>query len=124
MVSTTTNSIVTGYPAVPFDLPNEKLHRRLLAEAVNRLNRAKFNAVVDVTLNANTGATLITDNRIGHTSAVSPLMALSLSAGVAVAAGIWFDNPLSGGGTTTGSIIVHHNITADVDKKIRFGIIG
>lgn len=124
MTSTTTNSLVTGYPGVAFDLPDQRVHRRQIAEVVNRMNRGKFNATVDVTLSANTGSTVITDNKIGYRSAVSPMMALSLSAAQAIAAGIWFDSPFAGSAATTASIVAHHNITADTDKKIRFGIIG
>ena len=124
MTSTTTNSLVAGYPGVTPYLGDGAIHRREIAAAVNRINRGKFNVTVDVTLNANTGATLITDNRIGYKTAVSPLMGLSLNAAAAIAAGIWFDAPLAGGGSTTASIVAHHNITADTDKKIRFGLFG
>lgn len=124
MTSTTTNSQVAGFPPVPLALSNDKEHRRQIAQAVNRINRGKFNVTLDITLNANTGATLITDNRIGYKSAISPLMGMSLSASVAMAAGIWFDAPLAASGSTTASIVAHHNKTADTDKKIRFGIFG
>lgn len=124
MASTTTNSRVVGFPGVTLYMPNEGEHRREIAAAINRINRGKFNCTVDVTLNANTGSTLITDNRIGFNTAVSPLMGLSLSASLAIAAGIWFDAPLAAAGATTASITAHHNITADTDKKIRFGLLG
>lgn len=109
MVSTTTNSQVVGFPGVTVYLSNEEEHRREIARAINRINRGKFNCTVDVTLSVNTGATVIADNRIGFTSAVSPLMGLSLSASLAIAAGIWFDAPLAAGGATSASIVAHHN---------------
>ena len=124
MTSTTTNSQVVGFPGVTVYLSNEAEHRREIARAINRINRGKFNCTVDVTLNTNTGSTRITDTRIGFASAVSPLMGLSLSASLAIAAGIWFDAPLAGIGATSASIIAHHNITSEADKKIRFGIFG
>ncbi len=124
MTSTTTNSQVAGFPGVTVYLNNADEHRREIARVVNRINQAKFNCTVDVTLNANTGSTRITDTRIGFTSAVSPLMGLSLSASLAIAAGIWFDAPIAGVGATSESIIAHHNITSEADKKIRFGIFG
>lgn len=124
MVSTTTNSVTLGYPAVPFDLPDQRIHRRQIAEALNRINRGKFNATLDVTLNANTGATLITDNRISFKSAVSPAMALSRSAALAIAAGIFFDAPTAAGGSTNASIVAHHTASSAVDQTIRLLLIG
>ena len=124
MTSTTTNSQVVGFPGVTVYLSNVDEHRREIARAINRINRGKFNCTVDVTLAVNTGATVINDTRIGFNSAVSPLMGLSLSASLAIAAGIWFDAPLAGGGSTSPSIVAHHNNTAEADKKIRFGIFG
>lgn len=122
--STTTNAILTGYPLVPFDLYQERIHRRLIGEMVNRLNRGHFAACLDVTLNANTGATLIRDNRIGHSSGIGPMMAMSRSAAAAIAAGIWFEPAQAAAGATTASIVAHHNNTPETDKTIRFGILG
>ena len=120
----TSTSTVKGHPGVPLWMPNANEHRKLIAQAVNRLGQGKFDVTLDVTLNANTGATVIADNRIGFTSAVTPLMAMSLSAAVAIATGIYFDAPSAGAQATTASIVAHHNINAATDKKIRFGIIG
>lgn len=124
MVSTTTNSLTVGFPGIVVDLPDQRVHRRQIAEVVNRINRGKFNAVLDVTLTANTGATLITDNRIGYHSAVSPQMALSRSAALAIAAGIWFDAPMGAGGATSASIVAHHTASSAVDQTLRVLIIG
>jgi hypothetical protein len=124
MASTTTNSAVVGFPGVTVYLSNEEEHRREIARVVNRINRGKFNCTVDVTLNVSTGATVIADSRIGYNSAVSPLMGLSLSASLAIAAGIWFDAPLAGVGATSASVVAHHTSSAAADQKIRFGIFG
>lgn len=123
-MSQTSVSAITGHPGVPNWDGDATRHRRQIAAAVNRHNLGKFNVAVDVTLNANTGATIITDSRIGYNSAISPLMGLTLSAAVAIAAGIWFDGPSIGAGSTASTIVAHHNITADTDKKVRFGIFG
>jgi len=120
----TSVSTVVGFPGVPEFLPNSAEHRRQIARRVNSLSIGKINCTVDVTLAANTGATVIADSRIGYYSAVTPLMALSLSGAVAIAAGIWFDAPTGGAGSTTATIVAHHNDTADADKTIRFGIFG
>jgi len=120
----TSVSTVKGFPGVSEYLPNSAEHRRQIARKLNYLNQAKFNCTVDVTLNPNTGSTVIRDSRIHYSSAVTPMMAMTLSAATAIAAGIWFDTPLGGLVSTTESIVAHHNITSDADKTIRFGIFG
>ena len=123
-MSATSVSTVQGHPGVPNFTPDANQHRRLMAAAINRHNQAKFNATIDVTLSANTGATIIADNRIGYNSAVTPLMAMTRSAALAIAAGIWFDFPTVGFGSTTASIVAHHTASSVLDAKIRFGILG
>lgn len=120
----TSLSTIVGFPGVPEMLPNERQHRQAIAKKINQLNLAKFNCTLDVTLNAATGATVIADNRVGFSSAVTPLMAMSLSGAVAIAAGIWCDNVRGSFGTTTATITVHHAINAATDQQIRFGILG
>lgn len=120
----TSVSVVTGFPGVTEFMVDQAEHRRQIARKLNDVNRGKFNCTVDVTLNPNTGATVIADSRIGFFSAVTPLMAHTLSGAVAIATGVWFDLPFGGAGSTANSIVAHHNITADVDKTIRFGIFG
>ncbi len=88
-MASTSVSVTRGFPPVPEYLPDEKEHRRQIARRINTINQGKFNCTVDVTLNPNTGATVISDNRIGYRSAVTPLMALTLSAAAALAVGIW-----------------------------------
>lgn len=123
-MSATSLSLVVGHPGVEPWNANEATHRRKMAAVINRLNRGQFNCTLDVTLLPNTGATIIADNRIGSTSAVTPLMAMSLSAALAIAAGIWCDAPMAQVAATTASIVVHHNISSEADKIIRFGIVG
>lgn len=123
-MSATSVSVTRGFPPVPEYLVDANEHRRQIARKLNTINQGKFNCTIDVTLNANTGATLIADNRIGYRTAVTPLMAQSLSAAVALAAGIWFDPPRAGAGSTTPTIVAHHTNSAATDQKIRFGIFG
>ena len=124
MSVTSLSSVAAAHPGVPNFLPDQAQHRRMIANAVNRHNQGKFNATIDITLAANTGATLISDNRIGYNSAVSPMMAMSKSAAFAIACGMWFDTPTVGFGSTTASIVAHHTASSVVNAKIRFGIIG
>lgn len=123
-MSQTSISTLSGHPSVPLWMPDGDQHRRVLAQAVMRHNQAKFNCTIDVTLNANTGATVIADNRIGYYSAVSPLMALTLTGAAAIAAGIWFDPSSPYRTSTSASIVAHHRNNAATDQTIRFGILG
>ncbi len=120
----TSLSTVSGFPAVEEYLPNSSEHRRRIARQLNRINQGKFNCTLDVTLNANTGSTLITDNRIGYHSLVTPSMALTLSGATALAAGIWFDPPTGKAGSTSATITAHHAVSSATDQTIRLGIFG
>ena len=123
-MSQTSVSTVSGFPSIPEYLPDQIEHRRQIARRLNIMNQGKFNVTKDVTLNAATGATVIADNRIGYNSAVTPLMALSLSGAVAIAAGIWCDGLRGSFGSTSASVTVHHAISSATDQTIRFGIFG
>jgi hypothetical protein len=54
-----------GYPTAPEYWPNEKEHRRKIAHTANLSMSGKLNAVVQVTLAANSATTTVTDERIG-----------------------------------------------------------
>lgn len=122
MMSQTSVSTVKGFPGVPLDYANEKEHRRTLARAINRINGGKLNCILDVTLSANTGATVISDDRVGFYTAVVPAMPLSLDAAADIGT-IWCDAPTGGPGATTATITVHHRNSAATDRKIRFLIL-
>ena len=123
-MSSTTVSVIVGFPGLPEINQSDPSTMKRIARKINDLNIAKFNCVIDVTLNANTGATVIADNRIGYNSAVTPLMPMTPSGATAVAAGIWCAGVTSRVAATTASITVHHASAAATDQKIRFGIFG
>lgn len=123
-MSATSVSTVKGFPGVPIWLDDDGQHRRLMAGAIGRHNQGKFNVTLDVTLAKSTGSTIITDNRIGFNSAVTPLMAMSRSAALAIGAGIWFDSPMASAASTAASIVAHHTASSAIDQTIRFGIFG
>lgn len=54
-----------GYQAVPVALPDEKEHRRQIAQALNNQLAGKLNATLQLTLTANSTTTTVTDARIG-----------------------------------------------------------
>ena len=107
-----------GFVPVPETMPDERMHRMMLARGINNLLRGKFNGTLDVTLTASAASTTINDARIGYYSAVVPAMAMTSSAATSVGAGIYVDT------LKTGSCVVHHDNTADTDKTIRFILIG
>lgn len=123
-MSNTAVSVLVGIPGVANFNPDGDAHRRQMAAAINRQNQGKFNCTVNVTLNPSTGSTTIADNRIGFNSAVTPLMAMTRNAALAIAAGIWFDAPSAQAGSTTASIVAHHTASSAIDQTIRFGIFG
>jgi hypothetical protein len=107
-----------GFPNVPPLHSNEKEHRKQLADALNRINSGKFNATIDLTLNANQTTTTLTDPRIFSTSAVIPAMATTANAATAIKNGIWIS------GAVKGSCTVNHASSANTDQTIRFVIVG
>lgn len=123
-MSQTSVSVTVGFPGVPEFQPNEAAHRKQIARKINSMNVGKFNVTLDVTLNANTGATVISDSRIAYSSAVGPIMPMTLSGSVALAAGIWCNGATAQVASTTASITVHHANAAATDQTIRFVIFG
>lgn len=123
-MSQTSVSKVRGHPGVPNYTPDHAKMLRLMAGQANRANNGKVNVTIDVTLAASATQTLISDNRIGPTSAVAALMALTPNAATAIAAGIWFDTPKLGVNSTSASILAHHSSNASTSQTIRFGIFG
>ena len=99
-------------------MPDERMHRMMIARSMNSVLRGKFNATIDVTLTANAATTTISDARIGYYTAVIPAMGMTASAATSLGAGIYVDT------LKTGSCVVHHDNTADTDKTIRFVLIG
>lgn len=121
-MSSTTTSTLKGFPPVAEFYTDEREHRRQIARKLNQLNQAKFNCIIDVTLNANTGATIINDNRIGFYSAVIGAMPMSLDASADIGT-LWCDAPTVAFASTSASITVHHRISSGVARKIRFCIL-
>lgn len=107
-MSVTSLSQLTGFPGVPLLLKNEQEHRRQIAVGVNRINDGKLNCTLDVTLNANTGATVIYDNRIGFKTAISPAMAFDEAGRLALRYGLFFTGMSPQIGATSASIVAHH----------------
>lgn len=107
-----------GFPAVVTSMPDEKEHRRQIAEKVNQLLQGKLNVYIDATLTAGATTTTLTDARIGYFSTIAPSMALTANGAAAIVAGIWVS------GQKTGSCTLNHASNAATDQSIRFNILG
>jgi hypothetical protein len=105
-----------GYPLVPEVYPNETEHRRKLAQGANLALQGKMNAVVQVTLAANTTTTTLTDKRIGGATFIgfSPLTANAAGA----LAGLYVSSQANGTATLT------HANTATIDRTFNVLLIG
>jgi hypothetical protein len=104
------------YAAVPVTFGDEKTHRRILAEAINRHNQGKFNVFLPVTLNASATTTTIQDARITATSifTFTPTTADAATA----APNIYVSSQQTGQATLT------HASSANADQTFNVGIFG
>ena len=87
---------------------------------VERINRGKINASIDVTLTANAASTTITDARLASTSALL-FDALTANAAAELAAGTIY---VLAANRTNGSAIITHANNAQADRTFRVLIIG
>jgi hypothetical protein len=108
------------YQAVPITYNDEKIHRRLLAQASNQHNQGKFNCTIELTLNANSTSTTLYDQRIG---AYSLLVLTPVTQHAA--------QEISGGGLyiaestmLNGSAVITHVNNTQTDRNFRVGIFG
>ena len=108
------------YPSVPEESSVEKVHRREMAQAINRLNRGKFNGTGDITLTANAATTVLTDARLAQQSVVffDPVTA---NAAAELAAGTLY--VLLANRNRDAWTIAHAN-NAQADRTFRYLIIG
>src|SRR5574343_1266874 len=108
------------YPPVAQDSTDERVHRREMAQAINRLNQGKFNGSGDLTLTANVATTVITDARLAQQSVVlfDPLTA---HAAAVIAAGTMY---VLLANRNNGAWTVTHANNAQADRTFRYLIIG
>jgi hypothetical protein len=112
------------FPAVVITHNDEKIHRRILAEASNRHNMGKFNVVLEVTLRASQTTTTIQDNRITANS-VFVFMPTTAHAATAAANIYVSESTITAAtNTTPGSAVITHASSANTDQSFRVGILG
>jgi hypothetical protein len=105
-----------GYPAVPVMMPDEKEHRRQIAQAVNQQLTGKLNAVLQMTLTASSTTTTVTDKRIGANTYFG-FQPLTADAAAALGS-LYVSSQANGDATLT------HASTASVDRTFNVLLIG
>lgn len=110
--------MTTSFPGIPKLLPDEKEHRRQIAQMLNdRVNRGKFNCTISVTLAVSPATTTtLTDERIGYTSYVD-FMPTTASAATAKQS-IYVTNLIKG------SLTINHAANAATDQTFVAVILG
>ena len=107
-----------GFPGVPRLLPDEKEHRRQIAQMINdQLNHGKFNCTITVTLAVSPAVTTtLTDERIGYGSYVD-FMPTTANAATAKTS-IYVTNRIKG------SLTINHASNVAVDQTFTVVILG
>ena len=108
----------SGFPVAPATLPNEKEHRRVLAQVANQAMAGKINALLSVTLAANSTTTTVTDSRIGANTYFGFQPATADAA--AALSGLY----VVPGSQTNGSAQIAHASAASTDRTFNVLLIG
>ena len=106
----------SGYPLAPQTMPDEKQHRRKLAETANLAIGGKLNALLPVTLTASSTTTTVTDSRIG-TNTYFGFQPTTADAAAALS-GLYVSAQKKGSATLT------HASTASTDRTFTVLLIG
>ena len=104
-------------PRVQEDMPNERFHRREIAQQLNGATKGALDCTLAVTLDPNKDTTTVVDARISLSTA--PLMVpMTASAAAEVAAGVMFVTP------TAGQCVITHTNSVDLDRTYQMALIG
>lgn len=110
--------MIPSYPTVQVANHDEKVHRRQLAEAINRHNNSKFNCALEITLRVSQTTTTISDARITAFSVLS-FMPTTAHAASALANLYVPETTMK-----SGQAIINHASSANTDQSFRIGIFG
>lgn len=105
-----------GYDGVQLEMPNEREHRRQIAQLANNLLQGKMNTVIQVTLTPSTTTTTVSDKRIGANTGLF-FSALTANAAGALT-GLYVSSQKNGSATLT------HANTATTDRTFNVLLIG
>jgi len=106
-----------GYDGVPEFHSEATAHRRMMAQAINRLNQGKLNGTLEVTLRPAQAATIVEDPRISAGS-VLLWMPRTASASAAERAGMWVT------GRGKGRATLNHAAAPATDQDFTLLILG
>ena len=106
-----------GRPGVQPLIDNDKIHRRQIADAVNRINKGQMNCTLFVTLDPGVSSTQVVDSRISpQTSFV--FHPTTADAAADMASGVLYAV------CTNGSATIYHANNAETDRTFTIGMIG
>lgn len=110
----------SAFGSVPRELPDDRLHRTQLANAVNRTLQGRLNNVGDMTLAANSSSTILKDARLSAQSSIlfEPLTA---NAAAEFAAGTMY---VTAANRRTGAFTITHANAVTTDRTFRYAILG
>lgn len=113
-------SVDTGFQGVPRESFNERQHRVQLATAVNRTLSGKLNNTGDMTLAANSAATILKDARLSPQSSIlfEPMTA---NAAAELAAGTMY---VMAANRRAGAFTITHANAVTTDRTFRYAILG
>ncbi len=107
-----------GFPEAPLYGPSGRLHRRQLAEAINRIIRGGLNVCDEITLTASQATTVVADLCAGPNSTIT-FTPLTANAAAELAAGGMY---ISSRGKQTFTIT--HANNAQADRTFSICVIG
>lgn len=110
----------SAFGVVPRELPDDRLHRTQLANAVNRTLQGRLNNTGDMTLAANSTATILKDARLSAQSSIlfEPMTA---NAAAEQAAGTMY---VTAANRRTGAFTITHANAGTTDRTFRYAILG
>lgn len=106
----------SGYPGVPRDLPDEKQHRVLIANAVNNMLGGRLNVTTTVTLTPSATTTSLIDSRIGALTV--PLLVPQTAHAASALSSVWYEF------ASRNTITLHHASSANTDQTFGVVLIG
>ena len=104
-------------PTVPLNAAPESTHRRLLAEASNRLLQGQINCTLTVTLAASAASTTVTDARFSVNSFVGAMPTTAHAAAEIAAGGLYF-------APSNGSLVIYHANNTQADRTFVLAVLG
>lgn len=110
----------TYFPARPKpqeDMPDERQHRRQLAQQLTTTIQGRIDCTLSLTLTANVASTTITDSRISLSTAVLA-MPTTANAAAEIGAGTMYFTP------SAGQCVVTHANNAQIDRTFTMALIG